>query len=153
VLGSALAISPLAAAIAIEPAYLGKPEPFLLAAMVLCWVAGFDVIYALQDVEIDKAARLHSMPSKLGVEPALAVSRLLHALSFTALVFLTRLSPNLSTAFAVGVGVVAGLLALEHFLVWKSKTHHINLVFFTLNGLISLLLGGLGIFDVIRSLR
>lgn len=152
-LGSSLALSPLAAVIAVEPAFLGRPEPYLLFAMVLCWVAGFDVIYALQDVAIDRTAGLHSMPASLGVPSALAISRLLHALSFSALLMLARLSPSLSSAFAVGVALVAGLLLLEHAIVWKSRTHHINLVFFTLNGVISLLLGGLGIWDVWRTTR
>jgi len=151
ILGSALAVSPLAATAAIAPAFLGRPEPYLLFAMVMCWVAGFDIIYALQDVEIDRRAGLFSMPSRLGVEPALAVSRLLHAIAITAIITLTQLSPHLEIAFAIGVGLTGALLALEHFIVWRSKTHHIDLVFFTLNGVISIVLGALGIFDILRS--
>ncbi|MCE9589667.1 MAG: putative 4-hydroxybenzoate polyprenyltransferase [Planctomycetes bacterium] len=152
VLGVALALSPLAATLAITPEFLASKEPYLLALMVACWVAGFDVIYALQDVEMDRKQGLHSMPSRLGVEPALWVSRLLHAGSLAALVVLARTSPHLHILFAVGVGLVAALLVLEHALVWGSKTHRINMAFFTVNGVISLLLGGLGIIDVIRSL-
>lgn len=152
VLGTALALSPLAASLAIEPTYLTQPQPYLLALMVACWVAGFDVIYALQDVEMDRKQGLYSMPSRLGVEPALWVSRTLHVVSLAALVLLARTDPHLHTLFAMGIVVVAALLILEHALVWGSRTHHINIAFLTVNGLISLLLGALGIADVIRSL-
>lgn len=149
-LGSALAISPLAAAIAIEPVFLRSVEPYLLAVMVMFWVAGFDVIYALQDVKVDRETNLYSMPANLGVEPALWISRGLHLLSVAALGCLAGLSPVLGAAFALGVVVVAALLVVEHSLVWGPKTRHLNALFFTLNGMISLLLGALGVFDVVR---
>ncbi len=149
VLGSALALSPVAAAIAIHPPALQTPAPWLLAGMVACWVAGFDVIYALQDVAIDREQRLHSLPSRVGVEPALWVSRALHVLAASLLVALAWISPKLNVLFAVGVALVIALLIVEHAIVWRSKTRHINVAFFTLNGVISLLLGGLGIADVL----
>ena len=152
-LGTALALSPLAASLAVNPRYLASPEPYLLAGVVMCWVAGFDVIYALQDVEIDRQAGLFSMPSRLGVEPALWVSRLLHMASVICLLVLLYRSDALGLAFFVGIVIVIGLLIVEHALVWKSKTHHINMAFLTVNGVISLVLGGLGIIDVIRSVR
>lgn len=152
VLGTALALSPLAASLAIEPRYLATPRPYLLALMVACWVAGFDIIYALQDVEMDRQQGLHSMPSRLGVERALWISRVLHALSIAALILLLRTDPHLHVFFAVGVFIVAALLVLEHALVWGSKTHHIHIAFLTVNGVISVLLGVLGITDVVRSL-
>jgi 4-hydroxybenzoate polyprenyltransferase len=151
-LGSALALSPLAAAIAVEPAYLGRPEPYLLFAMVMSWVAGFDILYALQDTDIDRTAGLYSIPSRLGESTALAISRLLHAISLTSLIYLAKLSPVLGTLFSVGVVIVAILLIIEHAIVWRSKTHHINIAFLTVNGVISLLLGALGIADVLRSM-
>lgn len=150
-LGSALAISPLAAAVAVNPEYLTQREPYLLALMVMCWVAGFDVIYALQDVAFDREKQLHSMPASLGEERALWISRALHVVSLTSLIAMARLSPQLDVLFAVGIGIVAALLILEHSLVWKSKTHHINMAFFTVNGIISMLLGALGIVDVVRA--
>ena len=149
-LGTALALSPIAASIAVAPAFLSQPEPWLLAGMVTCWVAGFDIIYALQDVEPDRAIGIHSMPAKLGVEPALWISRALHVGAMAMLVLLAMNSPHLSIGFRVGIGVVAALLVLEHALVWGSKTHHIHMAFFTLNGVISVLLGGLGIWDVMN---
>ena len=150
-LGSALALSPLAAAIAIEPSLLGRAEPYLLAMMVTCWVGGFDIIYALLDVDIDRQAGLYSMPAQIGVEPALWLSRLLHLLALVTLVILSRISSVLGTGFDVGVAIVGGLLVLEHALMWRSQTHHIHVAFFTINGLISVLLGVLGIIDAIQA--
>ena len=148
-LGLALALSPIAAVIAIAPSYLSGSEPWLLAGMVMCWVAGFDIIYALQDVAADRESGTFSMPSRLGVEPALWISRLLHIISLALLITLASVSSQLDLRFNIGVGIVAALLILEHALVWGSKTHHINMAFFTVNGMISVLLGALGIWDVL----
>lgn len=149
-LGLALAMSPIAAVLAVAPAYLGRPEPYLLAGMVACWVAGFDVIYALQDTAFDRAHGLWSMPAKLGDGPALWIGRGLHVAALAWLVLLGLASPLLSWGFAAGVAMVAVLLVIEHALVWRSRTHHIDTAFFTINGVISLLLGGLGAADVWR---
>lgn len=148
-LGGALALSPLAAVIAVAPQYLAEPAPYLLAGVVLCWVAGFDVIYALQDYDFDRAEGLFSMPASLGIEPALWISRALHVAVAGGLVALIIYTPQLSSAFAVAVAVAVALLALEHALVWGSRNNRIHIAFFTVNGIISLLLGGLGILDVI----
>ncbi len=150
-LGIALALSPLAATVALEPAQMFSLWPWLLFTAVLCWVAGFDVIYALQDVDVDRRDGLHSMPSKLGVEPALWISRALHLISVLCLAALSRTSPLLHEAFAVGVAAMAALLILEHALVWRSERRHIDMAFFTINGIVSLLMGTLGVIDVWRS--
>lgn len=151
-LGGALALSPLAAGIAVEPGWLASGAPYLLAGVVLCWVAGFDIIYALQDVEVDRRAGLFSMPANLGVERALHVGRALHLLVVLGLAALVWVSPVLGPAFAVAAGLTTALLVLEHLLVWRSSTNHIHLAFFTVNGMISLLLAGAGIVDVFRYL-
>lgn len=152
VLGVALALSPLAAGIAIEPGYLAHATPWLLALLVACWVAGFDVIYALQDVGVDRAQGLFSMPARLGVGPALWISRGLHIVTAVALVALAVTSRQLGVVFALAGVATLGLLALEHVLVAGSKAHRIPLVFLTVNGVISLLLGAAGIIDVVRLL-
>lgn len=149
VLGVALAASPLAAAIAIDPAYLGQPTPWLIAGMVAAWVAGFDVIYALQDVATDRAQQLFSMPARLGESPALWISRGLHGLAVAALIASTVLSPHLTTAFAVATVAVGLLLVLEHALVWRSRLNRLHLAFFTVNGVISLLLAAAGCYDAL----
>jgi len=148
-LGTALSISPVAAVIAIDPAYLKDPTVWLIAGMVACWVAGFDVIYALQDVACDQAQGLHSMPSRLGVKRSLWISRILHTVSMACLVAACLLSPLLGIGFAVGTAFAAALLITEHILVWRSGTGRIHLVFFTLNGVISLVLGVFGIVDAV----
>jgi len=148
-LGSALAISPIAAAIAVEPTFVGRPDVHYLAGMVLCWVAGFDVLYALQDVEVDRRDGLNSMPANLGIARALWASRLLHATCILLLVLLVVRSELLGPIFAVGVAAAAGLLVLEHWLVWRSPVNRIPIIFVTINGVISVLLGGLGIVEVV----
>jgi 4-hydroxybenzoate polyprenyltransferase len=147
-LGSSLAISPLAAAIAIEPSALAQPAVWLISAMVLCWVAGFDIIYALQDVDIDHRDRLHSIPSRFGVPAAMWMSRLLHALAAACLVAAWWLDARFGVIFAAGVLIVIALLIYEHATVARWGTTKIALAFFTLNGVISCVLGGLGIVDV-----
>lgn len=152
ILGIALALSPMAATIAMEPTYLRQPGVYLLVVMVATWVAGFDIIYAMQDVEADKQAGLFSMPSRMGDKKALWMSRILHVISLSSLVLLCRVEAQLSVFFGVGIVLVAVLLILEHALVWGSKTGRINMAFFTVNGVISLLLGVLGVVDIWRYL-
>ncbi len=152
-LGTALALSPIAAVIAIEPGYLGVAEPWLLTGMVACWVGGFDVIYALQDVEHDRSLGLYSMPAKLGIHRALWISRSLHVIATACLLLLWDTSPALGVVFLAASILTLALLLLEHALVWRSKTHHINAAFLTVNGVISLLLGAAGIVEVVTSLK
>lgn len=150
-LGLALSISPVSAAIAIEPSYLSQPIVWLLALMVLTWVAGFDVLYALQDTEIDRQLGLYSIPSRLGVSNALMISRGLHLVCIAALLGVAWLSTQLGVLFWVAVGVTCALLLLEHGLVWGGRTKQLNTAFFTVNGVISLLLGAAGITDIIAA--
>jgi len=149
-LGASLALSPLAAAIAVDPGALAaQPAIWLLSGMVVCWVAGFDVIYALQDVEIDRREGLYSIPARFGEGRALWISRALHAGAFICLVACWAVDPRLAVSFGIGVGVVAALLACEHATVARWGQSRVALAFFTFNGIISLVLGGLGIADVI----
>ncbi|XAL99639.1 putative 4-hydroxybenzoate polyprenyltransferase [Phycisphaeraceae bacterium D3-23] len=153
-LGCTLALSPVAAAIAIEPGFpAASPAVWLLSAMVLCWVAGFDVIYALQDTEHDRSAGLFSMPSRLGPQRALWVSRVLHFGASALLLTCWWACPLVGAFFLAAVVVTIALLVVEHTLVWGSKTNRLNMAFFTVNGVISLLLGAAGILDVVRATR
>jgi 4-hydroxybenzoate polyprenyltransferase len=134
-LGSSLALSPLAAAIAIEPSSLSsQPALWLLSAMVLCWVAGFDIIYALQDLDVDAQQGLHSMPSRLGPRRALWISRLLHAIAAGCLIAALLVDPRFGLLFGIGTAIVIALLSYEHATVSKWGTTRIALAFFTLNG-------------------
>jgi 4-hydroxybenzoate polyprenyltransferase len=158
-LGSSLALSPIAAAIAMGPAsvlpgsHAFQPSIWLLSGMVFCWVAGFDIIYALQDVEVDREQGLHSMPSRLGVPKALLISRVLHVIAVACLIGALVVDERLHIFFGIGVAIVAALLLYEHLTVARWGTTRIALAFFTLNGIISCLLGALGIIDLMGWMR
>ena len=149
-LGSSLALSPIAAAIAINPQSLsGQPAIWFLSGMVLCWVAGFDIIYALQDVDIDRRDGLFSMAARFGVQRAMWISRILHVTAVVCLFAALFIDERLHILFAIGVVIVATLLLYEHLTVARWGTTKIALAFFTLNGVISCVLGALGITDVL----
>lgn len=151
-LGSALALSPVAAALAIEPGYVVSGlTVWMLALMVATWVAGFDVIYALQDVEVDRRDGLWSMPAKLGVSKSLQISREMHVVTVAALIAAWWTSGGLlAAAFIAATAVTAGLLIVEHVIAAQGRTAGIPRMFITVNGLISLVLGAAGVFDVWR---
>jgi len=147
-LGSSLALSPVAAALAVNPEALAGPSIWLLAVMVLFWVAGFDVIYALQDVEVDRAESLHSMPGRLGVPGAMLAARVMHLAAVCALVAAALTSPVLGGLMLGAAALVAGLLLYEHLTVARWGTTKMALTFFTLNGLVSCLIGLAGVLDI-----
>jgi 4-hydroxybenzoate polyprenyltransferase len=115
---------------------------------VLCWVAGFDIIYALQDVECDKRDNLKSMPASLGVRPAMLISQFLHCICIALLFGVAATEPQLGWLFLGAIFLTAGLLIYEHLTVKKWGTTKISLTFFTLNGVVSLVLGAAGIIDL-----
>lgn len=149
-LGASLALAPLGAWIAVCPPAgpIISAEALLLAAAVLCWTAGFDIIYACQDIAVDRRDGLHSLPANLGVAPALWVSRVCHAVTVALLVFLA-IAAKLGAVFLTGVAVTALLLALEHVLVRRGRMARIKIAFGTLNGLFSILLALALIVDVL----
>ena len=149
-LGSSLAISPLAAALAIDPAALtSQPALWWMAVMVLGWVAGFDVIYALQDVEVDRRDGLHSMPARFGVTRALWISRALHLTSVIALAIAVVVDARFGVVMGGAVVVIAGVIVAEHATVQRWGTGRLALAFFTLNGIVSCVLGACGVVDVL----
>ena len=135
-LGAALALSPIAAWIAIRP--IVEPPPFLLAAVILFWVTGFDILYACQDLEVDRKLGLHSIPARLGIAGAFWVSRVCHLLTLVALAAFGRLTPELDAFFWIGYALIAILLIVEHWLVRNRDLGRINLAFFHVNGVISM---------------
>ncbi len=147
-LGAALALAPVCAWLAIRSSL--EAPPLLMAAAVLCWTAGFDIIYACQDYASDVECGVFSVPAKLGIGRALWVSRLTHLASAVLLIALARsASPPLGTLYLIGVAVAIGLLVIEHSLVHPDDLSKVGLAFFTVNGIISVLLGTLGIIDVL----
>ncbi|MHC4989721.1 MAG: UbiA-like polyprenyltransferase [Planctomycetota bacterium] len=152
-LGSWPALSPIAAAIAVDPqSVTSQPALWLLAAMVLGWVAGFDVIYALQDEHVDRTQGLHSVPGRIGARGALWVSRLLHGAAAAALAVAAITDPRFGTIFGAATIGVFVLLLWEHATVARWGTTRLALAFFTLNGVISCVLGIAGVVDVLVSL-
>lgn len=135
-LGLCLAIAPVGAWIAATGAF--ALEPLVLAAGVVFWVAGFDIIYACQDYEFDRRAGLYSLPAALGIAPALWAARVGHALSVGFLFAFGALC-GLGAAYAAGVALIGLLLLYEHTLVRADDLSRVNVAFFTVNGFISML--------------
>jgi 4-hydroxybenzoate polyprenyltransferase len=138
VLGWCLSIAPTGAWIAVR-GQIGSPLPLLLSLVVLLWTAGFDVLYACQDYEFDRAERLHSIPARLGIERALWISRGLHAIAFLSLIWLYRLS-GLGPLALAGVVVTGVLLVYQHRLVRANDLSRLNAAFFTTNAFVSVIL-------------
>ena len=137
VLGFAVGCAPLAAWLAIRGEFAWPPV--LLSGAVMFWVAGFDVIYALQDTEFDRKANLFSLPSQFGVPAALKISSLFHGVTVVLLVATAMLVDSGWIAYA-GIAVVAAILYWEHRLVKPQDLSSINVAFFNLNGYVSILL-------------
>jgi len=137
VLGLCLGMAPAGAWVAVRGSLDWQVLPLSLA--VLCWVAGFDIIYACQDVEFDKKAGLFSLPARIGIRRALGVSKILHAVMLALLLELAWLA-ELGLLAVLGVAVTAALMAYEHSLVKPDDLSRVNAAFFTVNGYISLLL-------------
>ncbi|MEA2631956.1 MAG: 4-hydroxybenzoate polyprenyltransferase [Chloroflexota bacterium] len=147
-LGASLALAPLAAWIALR-GDLAWP-PALLGLAVLFWVTGFDVIYACQDVAIDRIHSLHSIPTRLGIPGALRLAAACHAAMIVALIALGWTYP-MGRIYFFGIIAVAALLAYEHALVRPDDLTRVNLAFYQVNIAISLGLLVFGVADLLIS--
>lgn len=134
VLGLGLAMAPSAAYIAVTGELTGATVS--LSGLVLTWVAGFDIIYALQDVAFDRSQRLHSIPAFFGVRGALTVSRLLHAATAVAVVGTGCLLGG-GWLYGIGAAVFLGLLVYQHLIVRPDDLSRIGAMFGLTNGLAS----------------
>ena len=134
VLGLALAIAPAGAWIAVTGTF--DPAMFWLAAAVLTWVAGFDIIYACQDYEFDVAQGVHSIPRRFGIGPALVAARLLHAATVVFLLAVHQVF-DLHALYLCGTVLATGMLVYEHTLVKPDDLSKIDVAFFNTNGLVS----------------
>lgn len=137
VLGLGLALAPGGAWIAITGSLADPAVPLWLMAAVACWVAGFDILYSLQDAAFDRARGLHSIPVRFGVRGALRLSALLHVGTVAGLVAV-HVTAGLGPWHAVGIGLIAVLLAYEHALVRPDDLSRLDRAFFDLNGYVSL---------------
>jgi len=136
-LGLGMAIAPVGGYLAVTGAW-SRPWWVLiaLAAAVMSWGGGFDIFYALQDIEFDRTQGLHSLPARLGAAPAIAIARVFHAAT-VAMLALAGVGIGAGAFYWAGVCVVALLLIYEHSLVRPSDLSRLDAAFFTMNGVLS----------------
>jgi 4-hydroxybenzoate polyprenyltransferase len=134
VLGLGLSLAPIGAYLAVTGEF--AVLPVLFSFTVLFWVSGFDIIYALQDIEFDKSQNLHSIPARLGKKNALRVSELLHVFS-GLLVIIAGLIAGFGWLYWIGVVVFIGMLIYQHSIVKPNDLRRVNLAFMTANGIAS----------------
>jgi 4-hydroxybenzoate polyprenyltransferase len=135
VLGIALSLAPLGAWIAIRGTFNYEILPLCLAVMF--WVAGFDILYGLQDLDFDKKEGLCSIPSKFGVHASLWTARLFHSITIGLLLWLVPIF-SLSGLYITGILIAAGLMLYEHSLVRPTDLSKLDMAFFNMNGYISI---------------
>ncbi len=134
-LGTALSLAPLGAWIAVRGTFDFEILPLCFA--VIFWVAGFDVLYGLQDIDFDKTHSLYSIPSRFGVKASLWIARLFHLITIGLLLSLIPIF-NLTGIYLLGVLVASALLFYEHSLVKPTDLSKLDMAFFNMNGYISI---------------
>ena len=134
VLGVGLSLAPIGSFLAVSGEF--RLLPLLFSFLVLTWVAGFDIIYALQDEDFDRTQKLHSIPAALGVRNALMVSRLLHLVSATFIIAAGVLG-HFNWLYWIGAAVYIAMLAYQHTLVKPGDLSKVNIAFMTTNGIAS----------------
>ena len=135
VLGLALSAAPLGAWIAVRGTFDTEIIPMGIA--VIFWLAGFDTLYALQDIEFDKSHGLYSIPKRFGIKNALLLARLFHLITFIMLIT-TGVLFKVGIFYWLGMIIVAGLFIYEHSLVKQSDLNKLDIAFFNMNGYISI---------------
>ncbi len=146
VLGLGLSLAPLGAYLAVTATF--NLLPILFSFIVLFWVSGFDIIYALQDEVFDKENKLHSIPSLLGKSTALRVSEILHLLS-AAIVFFAGVHYHFHLLFWIGAAVFTGMLIYQHSIVKPTDLSKVNIAFMTANGIASIVFAAFVITDLL----
>lgn len=146
VLGVGLALAPIGAYLAVTGIF--SLVPVLFSFVVLCWVSGFDIIYALQDEEFDRSQRLHSIPVWLGKKNALHFSEALHIVA-AALVVVIGLNADFHWLYWIGTAIFCGMLIYQHSIVKPKDLSRVNLAFMTANGIASVAFAVFVISDMI----
>jgi len=136
-LGIAIGAAPIAAWIAVTGGI--SPTSLILGSSVFTWIGGFDILYALQDLDFDKKVGLHSIPVHFGVKNSLLIARGLHLITAILWIWLAVIE-SLNYIFYLGVAVSCILLFLEHKLLKPNNLSGINIAFFNLNAVISIIL-------------
>jgi len=138
-LGMCLGLAPVGGWVAVGGSIL-DPAPWILGVAVMLWTAGFDIIYATQDVECDVRDKIHSMPADYGVSAALLQTRIVHALTVALLIFAGYLL-QAGIAWFVAVALAAVLLFYENSIVSPKDLSRVNAAFFLVNGCIAIIIG------------
>ncbi|MFK7809211.1 MAG: UbiA-like polyprenyltransferase [Saprospiraceae bacterium] len=151
VLGLGLSFAPIGAYLAVTGSF--ALIPVLYSVAVLCWVSGFDIIYAMQDKTFDEKNDLHSVPTFLGLKNALHLSSFLHVLCALLITYTSYLIDleffQLGWLHWIGAVAFVGLLIYQHLLVKPNDLSKVNLAFFTTNGIASVLLCTMIIVDIL----
>jgi len=145
ILGLGLSLAPIGAYLAVTDRF--DILPLLYSFIVLFWVAGFDIIYALQDEEFDKSQNLKSIPVIMGKRSALNFSSFLHSLTI-AFVIIAGVMGDGKVLFWIGAAIFIALLIYQHFLVKPNDLSKVNLAFFTTNGIASVVFAGFVVGDM-----
>ena len=138
VLGLGLSLAPIGAYLAVTGSF--AVLPILFSCVVICWVSGFDIIYAMQDVDFDASQNLHSIPTYLGKVNALRLSVLLHVVA-AALVIVAGLQAGYGYFYWEGALVFIGMLYYQHSIVSPTNLSKVNIAFMTANGIASVIFG------------
>jgi len=136
ILGAVYFIIPVAVSVALKGTV--EISMIFLGLGMAFWVAGFDIFYALQDVEFDRKVGVHSIPARFGIKRAIIFARIFHFLTFVFLV-LTGIYADLGSVYFFGLIVLTGFLVYEHSLIKENDLSKINVAFFTVNGYVSVL--------------
>jgi 4-hydroxybenzoate polyprenyltransferase len=135
-LGAGLGLAPIGAYLAVSGEF--DLLPLLYSFCVLFWVAGFDIIYALQDIDFDKAENLRSIPARMGIRPALSLSSLFHLISVILIIAAGFLYP-FHWLYWAGSAVFTLLIIYQHMIIKPDDLSRLNIAFFTLNGIASII--------------
>lgn len=144
VLGLGLSLAPIGAYLVVTGAFALTPVFFSLS--VLCWVSGFDIIYALQDEDFDRNEKLHSIPAWLGKVNALRLSTLLHVFS-AIFIFMPVLYTNVGVLYYIGIAFFCAMLIYQHLLVKPNDLSRVNIAFMTTNGIASVVFAAFFLMD------
>jgi len=145
-LGLAISGAPMGAWIAVTGRF--EFPALVLGVAVLFWLVGFDILYALQDMEFDRKAGLHSVPQRFGIRTSLLISRTAHLVTMLCLFWIYALLP-VGLVYLLGVLVAMGLIIYEHSLVKESDLSKLNIAFFNMNGYISVTIFIFTLLDVL----
>ena len=145
VLGLGLSLAPIGAYLSVTGHF--SVLPLFFSGIVLLWVSGFDILYALQDIDFDKKAELKSFPVWLGKKGAMFTSKILHAIT-ALLVIMVGIKGSFHLLFIIGSVIFISLLIFQHLIISPRNLKRLNLAFFTTNGVASLLFAILAILDM-----